>query len=456
MVTMSVNIETRAEVVPNENGTKSKDILSQEERSARLKERIIKMQREKIEQTPTHKPTDIVTAPKKEMLDVVMEEAQMIFDPQTELKKIRTKPRSDQGRALKEYKENLDAQIENLAELQTKVIGAIYKNPDASFEQLFDLVTLLGGNLGMSDDQKEIAVSAIKIYIERHNKIKEVINNLSDRELYAKIFNRPPSGKVEVIKGPCTLYFRCQRDVDYVRIASKSFLDDRDPNSDEMKQFNKSLGIKITGMNNGLDNLIIAEKSGTVGYFTGFLKNGPELLDFTTSRNVRAHEEQHAMRSIFVDILIGPDNLERYKKAQNDKEKELALLAYFRSIRQDVEIDSADEILAYFKDGSSLDDIADKLRENEGACNFAYEQKSLLKSKIVEANLKENSNFNINKAIDRVYGEEYWSLISSSVEAIKKLETAGFSKEKIIALLTHEPLIRWAKVTNRMIDNRRA
>ena len=54
--------------------------------------------------------------------------------------------------------------------------------------------------------------------------------------------------------------------------------------------------------------------------------------------------------------------------------------------------------------------------------------------------------------IKEVYIDEYRELLNDAMSAIKKMEEAGYDKDEIISLFTHEPLAKWGKATERVLE----
>ncbi len=370
-----------------------------------------------------------------------------IFHPEKELQEIRRAPKEERKAKIEEFKEKLAFQKEGLARAQEGLITAIRKNPDTPLEELYETAVNAGSRYGMSEEQKETARSLISAYSEKHQKIKEVREQYpSDKDLYNALFGRQPKGKVEVIEGPMTLYFRCEKLDDYTVIHSQSFLGERDITKEDRKASEMSGGVSIgSSLIPGLEGTVIAEKSGFVGY---------KSKRWAQSEDILKHEEQHAMKRIFGEKIVEHNAWERFDLAETDEERKLALKEYFRSRRQSGENRARDEILAFFKGDWQAESIFEALtepREKKGLYDYFVEDKKLLRNWFSE-NFKGWYEPLADRAIKDVFELEYKELLQDGIDAFTKLEKSGYSKDQVIAILIHEPLAKWKKVAKRLLE----
>ena len=152
-----------------------------------------------------------------------------IFDPEKELSEIKTVPKEEKKKRLQEFKEKLAYQKEGLARTQEQLINVIRDNPDINWPELYgkalDLLTKYGANM-QEDKVREI----LSRYHWRHLAVKEAREKFPDDDkLFEAIFGRPSRGKIEVMEGPVTLYFRCHNTNDYALISKQTFLEYRGP-----------------------------------------------------------------------------------------------------------------------------------------------------------------------------------------------------------------------------------
>jgi len=380
-------------------------------------------------------------APEKESEPVITPGE--IFDPEAALKRVRKFPKKEQSQELKEFKEKLAYQKEGLARIQEQLIIAIRKNPDASTGQLYEIVRDFGPRYGLTEAQKETAKSMLQTYVEKHKRVREIRGQCpDDDDLWFALFGNIPRGRIEVIEGPMTLYFRCHDIVDYGLIYSQSFLQNRQITQEDERVANMSGGVSVgTSLAKGLDGTIIAENAEGRP-FEGYAK-GTFL-----------HEEQHAMKKLFREELTKNNALQELKASKTDEEREAAMRHYFQWLRHNEEGRAKDEIFAFLKDGfHSPQDTLKYLTESkeEGGLYdyFANEEEGLIQFLVPK--LGEKHKPLIQKTVQQVFVTEYRKFLEDGIGAFTALREEGYSQEQTIALLIKEPLTKWEKVVRRLL-----
>ena|GEM_PF-1528494 len=378
------------------------------------------------------------------------------FDPEKELGNILNVPKSERSEKVKEIKRKLLEQQERLAEIQENIINEIRKNPDASFDELYEMATTAGEQVGMNEKQKEIAKKVISAYVAKHNKIKEVrAQYFDDKELFNALFGAQPVGEIEVIQGPMTLYFRCFDVRDYTLIRKPGLLDSSDITDEHIAEANTTGGTSIASSRiPGLEGTIIAENSSLPMYNSKSPENNQKESDYT-----RIHEEQHAIKRLFrekkrIDELSNVETIEKLKEVKTREEALMGLKRFFQFHREFGEIGAKDEMLAYLKDGGlNRDQIISSLTKSEkdGGIYDYFSDKEELK-KFISENIAEEYKDLADEVMNQVFEVEYRKLLEKSIDAFRRLEQNGYSKDKAIALLIHEPLSRWEKVVNRLLE----
>ncbi len=381
---------------------------------------------------------------------------QEVFEPKEELKKIRELPKEKKAESLERFKRNLNNQMEGLAGIEEEVIRAVRNNPDASAEDIYKAVEKLGAKYGINEEQKDIAKEVALKYEYKHQKIKEVREKYpEDKELFKALFGRYPEGNIEIIVGPITFYIRCQNKKDYSLIYTENFFGDEEKaDSKEKMEIKRSAGISIkSSLIPDLEGTVTAEKSGWWGF---------NHKDFVDSASIYKHEEQHAIRNLFdkqVTVFFFP---KRLKATKTDEEKELVVKNFLRFKREKFDEAAADEMLAYSTDHTTPKEIYAVLTRKGG--NYDYfdeEEKNKLEAMLNSAKedgllgkLGEKSDEDFEKWIQNlvkeIYVTEYSRLIMDGVESLEKLQKMGYSRQKTISLLTHEPLSRWKKIVGRL------
>lgn len=206
-----------------------------------------------------------------------------------------------------------------------------------------------------------------------------------------------------------------------------------------------------------------------------------EVLDEKRLKSVLDHEEQHQFNKLFTpgELRLWPHAVRA--EAVHQKTAEEVIQFFIRgAVRFDrrlIGIDKAarDEILAYYRDGSSPDVIFDTLSTST---LYDYKNKEEFKKEIdkiadeVASHAKENmtdilwedespdaglidsqelalDKEDIKKSIEKVFGEEYVADLKTWISAITKLGDKGYSREEIISLFTQEPVNHWVKLAER-------
>ncbi len=387
----------------------------------------------------------------EETLPLYDKEASTIND---ELWNIKGAPKEYRELLMHRLKERLNRRIEGIAEIQDAVMSAIRKNPEIPKEDLVKAIKNSGSRYGMTNEQKELAEHLVDLYELKHARVREIREEYpNDRDLFRVLFGKNPAGKIEIVEGPMTLYVRCADIDDYALIHSQKFLKGETVQAADREIAGKSTGSHIsTSLISGLEGTITAENSGPAG----FMEKG-----FIDSENTHRHEEQHAVWEIFnheIEMLLIDERLEN--AAATDVEKELALKNLLKFGRQGIDYRTSNEILAYCIGGRDPGEIYASLtqRAAEGGLYEYFddrersETKQWVRKSLPNKLGKTPEDFEklLDKAVEEVYVDEYRKLIKSGIESFEKLVAWGYSKEKAVSVLIHEPLSRWAKVVNRL------
>jgi len=180
------------------------------------------------------------------------------------------------------------------------------------------------------------------------------------------------------------------------------------------------------------------------------------------------HEQQHAINALFTEP-IGHDSLDNLLEGKVGEERRHILLRYMRLSRLQAESLVKDEILSFFRDGSSSEDIIQLLASDARSYDFLTETKDSFRSEFFKEDLRRNkfistdpSNRNsreeeVNKdieiLIDQVFEKEYRALVTEAINLCFMLVKEGWSVSFIISLFQREPISRWKKVTRRLLES---
>ena len=193
------------------------------------------------------------------------------FDPIEELKNIRNlspieqslpskEKRKIRAERLAKYKENLMRQKQGIAQAIADLFNAVESAPDMTKEELLLKVKTLAPEYKFTKKQLAYFKYAIEEYLSKHLAVEKYrAMYLKDDDLFEACFGKKPEGKIEVVKGPMTLYFRCYDRDDF------AFIDNFSKHGGDEKLFKKmdfSVSRNISGV--ALRSVKIEELAGTV------------------------------------------------------------------------------------------------------------------------------------------------------------------------------------------------
>lgn len=202
------------------------------------------------------------------------------FDPKIELKNIRRLPleeledpeRSDEEKRriraekLVNFKENLIHQKEGIARAVDDLRKTVESTPDATTEILLSRVQALAPEYKFTRDQIALFKYAIEKYQEKHEAVEKYRAMYpSDTNLFEACFGKKPKGKIEIIKGPMTLYFRCFDRDDYAFVNSfyKHRGDETKIEPEDVARSNDSAGVALSSVKiEELSGIVTAENVG--------------------------------------------------------------------------------------------------------------------------------------------------------------------------------------------------
>ena len=384
----------------------------------------------------------------------------------------RSAPKDKRSEQMKEFKSDLRRYKEWWAQITKDSIELIRSNPDIEKEELLEWFyeqALLSGfdpKPLESDDiiekQKFIAIpiESRKVeeifdkYQKEHGAIKRLRAQFSDdQELYEHLYGSKPEGKIEIIKGASNLHIRCWNLNDYTRVY-----------------YGKNKTEKLTG-----ELINRADKSGGVQTKTYFEELKEDII-ITAENNkkgrsfkekwpqeVFVHEEQHAIHELFKnehEFYATSDFLKKAIKEKDGGEIQKTVERELRRFRHKlIDVRAKDEIMAFYKDGTSAEDVKNillKTEEDGGIYDYTSKYRENWKEAASSIGLHNEKDDDIKKyfesAIQKVFTEEYKELIDKAVNAFAQLQNL-YGTEKTIRLLTHEPLDKWVKVAERIIKS---
>ena len=379
-----------------------------------------------------------------------------VFVPEKEIQTILKSSKEERKQKLAIFKEKLTFQKVGLARVQDIMIDEIRQHPDKNKEELFETAVELGSEFGMNDEQKKNTREVLEKYENQHMAIKEIRKECKkDNDLFKELFWKEPKGKIEVSEGPVSLYFKCHDFEDYLTIFYSNQRNHRgkkrDFTEEEKSEAMECKGINIFSSSHPeIGRAIMAENDSGTGRNP---KEGESPIIFT-------HEEQHMINSIFEkEKMLDPSNPENVRNVRQDfitaetrEEKEKILIDFFRQFRINAEAFAKDEIIAHYKDGH--DDMAlvelTLSKEEGGGYDYLEEPK---RAEYLWLKTSDEVRALTREVVEKVLVKEYRKTLADGVLAVRKMEEAGYGREEIIAILTHEPLAKWEKVVARVIKN---
>ena len=412
------------------------------------------------------------------------------FDPVRELRKIRnlspeenTLPPSEKRKMRRErileFKKNMMLQKEGIARIINDLVDAVRSSPDLTKEALTSKVMAFAPQYKLTEHNIFLFEYAIEEYADKHaavEKYRAMYENNAD--LFEACFGMKPKGKVEVIKGPMTLCFRCFDKTDYA--FASSFSKHR---GDEKRMAFEDLDFSSINEGVSLGEVKIEELDGTVTIENVSDTESAQIDGY--SERVRIHEDQHQLNRLFIPLEAREDRTDLMRRATvsaNTREEAIRGLIHglARYERKYIGFDSLprDEILAYYKDGQDPGAILYILDNPTNSKFYGYAEilkeriskipldiKYLLKHAVsevfyegkedggkaaVDAEALEVDVSEIQPYVESVFGDEYKADLKMWIGSISALEGKGYERDEIIALLYAEPINSWPKLARRM------
>ncbi|MCX6790878.1 MAG: hypothetical protein NTV62_01645 [Candidatus Gribaldobacteria bacterium] len=378
------------------------------------------------------------------------------FNPYEQLDSIKKMPLVDKKNELPEYKKQLNEQKEGIAELQMELERKINSNFKAPVEDLVKIAKEYQEKFKLAGYQVAAIKDALRTYLERRNKVEDLVSKYKDAQLFEFLFGVKPKGKIIVQRGPMSLTFRCQNNVDFAVAFHGGHYSQA---SQEMLQHIKSVaGCLVEGIKKlkDFDNLIILEKDAA-------------------NETITIHEAQHTINHL---DLWGEINrrmtegalLEEFEETDVTNDKvEILKKVWLSFIEEEHLWDKLrDEIICYYKDGSrdvnSIYETLIKPKSLGGIYDYMARQKQkkekdlLNKLGVNESN--ENSDDSkekkalLNLATVLVLENDYSRVIRKALESLYQLDYFFNDRDKAINLLLVEPLLKWEKVVDRIVNQK--
>ncbi|MBI3633697.1 MAG: hypothetical protein HY226_05405 [Candidatus Vogelbacteria bacterium] len=349
----------------------------------------------------------------------------------------------DSGPDLTVIKGEIKTMIEQklgMAAMQTEMIEAIRSNPDLSKDDLWYIAFkhLKPNDTPIYDQAKTL--TTIEHYIALHEAVSTARKNFpNDPDLFKYLFNHEPQGKIEIKTGPIVIYVRCYD----MRDFGLAFRDN--PSDDQPLSPVEMLHASLVG-GKFLRNARQPELTGTL-----VIENGLQRED----KAAFEHEEQHAIKNLFEgeereSYFTGQEDI--MNKKQASKMVQNFLIIYRKNHMETL---AKHEILAYMKTGQSSQETYRDLtqpKKDGGIYDYAASYIPYLKE-LSQSWRPIFQDALTDELLRKVFEDEYWKVVASGCRAFNKLiEKVKLSRQDTVNLLTVEPLSKWEKLAERIIE----
>lgn len=372
------------------------------------------------------------------------------FSPKEELARIRKFPSKERREAVHAWKELYTMQMEGIAAIQELIISAIRRDPDISYDQIEGLITPYKKAFQLNPDQWRKIAEIIFEYENKHKAVRHVKKEIKDPEkIFNYVFSRSPQGRVDVIEGPMTLYFRCYDLNDYAYIYSQAFMNGRDVTKEELEIAQKSGGVSVpSSFRPDLQGTLIAENSAS--------------QEEWWSKLTHTHEEQHAIKRLFFESRRTPGAWAILPTQElissSPAERGYILARYFHWLREGAEMQVKDELLAYLKEGGhapkKIYDILTEQKMDGGLYEYNPPEDINQKANDIISSIGEQYRHEVLLIAYGVLRKEYHRLIRNGIDSFLLLEQ-GYGTESALSFCINEPLAKWPKIARRLLEQKK-
>lgn len=345
-----------------------------------------------------------------------------IFDPEIELKEIRSLAHDKKEAALETFKDKLVRQRRAFMQCRLFIERTIQYDRDTDSEQLKDIGDFFADRYGFSGFSRGLVHDLIYAYEEQHKMTRAFRAKYSDdgeliKELSGVSVN---TGTVQISEGPLSI----------------DILTDR-PTAERLYPVNGTAG----GMSKQFRGFQTSNLKGI--HYTVVVNGGPRR-DVT-----HIHEQEHVKNKVLRDFfdLDDPENTTvpnirtRINNEIDPEVRSELRKEELRIIRDRVLDRTKDELTAMFKDGASA--YFHRFYEKNGN-PYDY-----LKGERDEY----YKNPDYAELAHEILVEEYERVIKESILAFGELRKVGnHSTDEAIALLTDMPLDRWPSTVRHLSD----
>ncbi len=352
--------------------------------------------------------------------------------------------------------DGVDLKDKGIAAMQEYIEKTIYSDPDITLPELMDIVRQFDQWTNLTEEEFKLAQRVLVNYVKKHQRVREVAETYNSPEImFEFLFGKRPKGKIEVVEGPISLYFRCSDRKDFEYLYTLEFFDsDVDPK--DVEGVSRVKGVFIdsrnpifwTGPREGLEGALLAENTS--------------VLKDPKSQQVIVHEEMHALYKLFSDVYhdfpgsVGTREDKTYlgmvKLSDDDETKEKYLRNYIYSYRRKIDEWIKEEYLAFLKEGCDPSYIyywVSKGDEENGSYDYLSKRERAQIIRDIKKDIGDEYSGMIRKDVEIILNKGYQKGLVEAKEALERLLAMGFSRERVVFLLLHQPLSRWNRIAKR-------
>lgn len=422
----------------------------------------------------------------KEPESFSIEERRTPFDPKAELANVLEDKTPE---AMDSYKRSILIQSRVIGEIINSLWEEIEIHDRLDINTLKKMVFENSRAARLTPFQHSLFYRALEDFARKHEAIERYTKQYPDpADLYAKCFNIRPQGIVRMVKWPMALIFQCFDPKDYAEAYN---LWKRPLTPEKEKKALGSGGVAFSSIYLAdLNGVVVAEN---VSANSRMGEQGPVVANIFTSLEVQRHEKQHQFNKLFLPIENSLDETsavyyvidsvgrsERIRKRDGviftaeeksqevrqrfihemvrlkrhalgiDKRVRDEVLAYYtggygyRTIEMIIEILTEDPLYDYVKDyEESIKKIPDYVR----SMLMKYDYVSVFAENWVDSSSVTDEE--VNSYIDKVFRVDYKRDLTNRIEALKKLESKGYSRQEILTLLYQQPISHWIAFARR-------
>lgn len=403
---------------------------------------------------------------------------------------IRSLPKEEQQQKLAEVKESLSWFKIELGKAEQKIITGLLENPPQTKEATFEYIKTNLAHLPVPFNEYGGILALSDNFFERYQSIQKMRETMTDEQLFNEACNKDPVGDIEVKTTPVGFYFRTHDLQDYSNLYFRNENDPKDVNENK-------------------ERMLDANKSGGFKNFGLTVENAQGKFFLGRNKSVYEHELQHVIYGTMEQEMDEVWASGRFSEQVNDfwkrfpENQEDSIGNFLEKRKQTREIlkelyerrlpyvlnRGKDELLAYTIDNDhSTSKIYDILSAPLGLYNYFRNQKDNLTSLPYISDYQVEIPESIQKEIDtheewdirydlgkeyrekevkkieayfnsyadevgtKIFVKKYHDILWEGAESLQKLKDSGIEREVIVRILTREPLDKWPKVVQRLLE----